>query len=139
MQDEEKGIKEMEERIAEAAKEEGSNIPDENHLPAEIKPTFVRRCCEHTEKGDGILHSAIWRGKLVYVPELRQWFTGKGNAGSKSIRTLSSRASTLWPQNTERLRNITKNYHEKRKTPETKTKETGSKLSREGCLPVQNT
>lgn len=78
MQDEEKGIKEMEERIAEAAKEEGSNIPDENHLPAEIKPTFVRRCCEHTEKGDGILHSAIWRGKLVYVPELRQWFTWQG-------------------------------------------------------------
>ena len=78
MQDEDNGIKEMEERITEAAKEEGSDIPDESHLPDEIKPTFVRRCCEHTEKGDGILHSAIWRGKLVYVPELRQWFTWQG-------------------------------------------------------------
>lgn len=78
MHDEEKNIEELEKRIAEAAKEEESDAPDESHIPEELKPTFVRRCCEHTEKGDGILHSAIWRGKLVYVPELRQWFTWQG-------------------------------------------------------------
>ena len=43
-----------------------------------ITPDFVSRCSKFTEKGDGILHSALFRGKLVYVPETKTWYAWNG-------------------------------------------------------------
>lgn len=43
-----------------------------------ITPDFVSRCSKFTEKGDGILHSALFRGKLVYVPEIKTWYVWTG-------------------------------------------------------------
>ena len=47
--------------------------------PAEaITPDFVAKCAGFAEKGDGILHSALFRGKLVYVPEVKTWYRWTG-------------------------------------------------------------
>lgn len=43
-----------------------------------ITPDFVSQCAGFAEKGDGILHSALFRGKLVYVPETKTWFAWQG-------------------------------------------------------------
>lgn len=43
-----------------------------------ITPDFVAKCAGFTEKGDGILHSALFRDKLVYVPETKVWYTWQG-------------------------------------------------------------
>ena len=43
-----------------------------------VTPDFVSRCSKFCEKGDGILHSALFRGKLVYVPEIKTWYVWTG-------------------------------------------------------------
>ena len=49
-----------------------------NAKPAEkedaITPDFVSRCAAFGEKGDGLLHSAIFRNRLTYVPESKTWY-----------------------------------------------------------------
>ena len=39
-----------------------------------VTPDFVAKCSNVREKGDGLLHSALFRGRFVYVPECRQWY-----------------------------------------------------------------
>ena len=43
-----------------------------------VTPDFVAKCAGFAEKGDGILHSALFRGKFVYVPETKTWFQWAG-------------------------------------------------------------
>lgn len=43
-----------------------------------VTPDFVAKCAGFAEKGDGILHSALFRGKLVYVPEVKTWYAWNG-------------------------------------------------------------
>lgn len=43
-----------------------------------ITPDYVSKCASFAEKGDGSLHSAIFRGKLVYVPETKTWYRWGG-------------------------------------------------------------
>lgn len=43
-----------------------------------ITPDFVAKCSGFAEKGDGVLHSALFRDKLVYVPETKTWYAWQG-------------------------------------------------------------
>lgn len=43
-----------------------------------VTPDFVAKCSNFGEKGDGLLHSALFRGRFVYVPECRQWYEWAG-------------------------------------------------------------
>ena len=60
-------------RVHARADEEGadSSAPEK---PA-IKDSFVAKCSKFAEKGDGLLHSAMFQGRLVYVPETKTWYT----------------------------------------------------------------
>lgn len=44
-----------------------------------VTPDFVAKCARFSEKGDGILHSALYQGKYVHVPELKTWFAWAGH------------------------------------------------------------
>lgn len=57
-----------------AEKAELENAPSKDI----ITPDFVKRCASYAEKGDGILHSALLRDRLVYVPENKTWFHWTG-------------------------------------------------------------
>ena len=39
-----------------------------------VTPDFVAKCSNVREKVDGLLHSALFRGRFVYVPVCRQWY-----------------------------------------------------------------
>ena len=63
-------------RVAAVVTEEQAARVDK---PAEtVTPDFVAKCAGFAEKGDGILHSALFRGKFVYVPETKTWFQWAG-------------------------------------------------------------
>lgn len=63
-------------RVADRTREESTSLKA-TPAPA-ITPDFVTRCARFGEKGDGILHSALYKGKYVYVPEIKSWFAWAG-------------------------------------------------------------
>ena len=59
-------------------KEEEATVQADTPPAEAITPDFVAKCAGFAEKGDGILHSALFRGKLVYVPEVKTWYRWTG-------------------------------------------------------------
>lgn len=59
-------------RVQARAEEEGAGS-SEPEKPA-LTDSFVAKCSKYAEKGDGILHSAMFQGRLVYVPETKTWY-----------------------------------------------------------------
>ena len=65
-------ISDMEARVqAAVAEEQRQGGTQEKDV---VTPDFVAKCSNFREKGDGLLHSALFRGRFVYVPECRQWY-----------------------------------------------------------------
>lgn len=65
-------------RVGSKVQEEKQEQANGATTPEVVTPDFVARCSGFAEKGDGILHSALFRGKLVYVPEIKTWYLWEG-------------------------------------------------------------
>ena len=63
-------------RVETRAREEAASL-ESKPAPA-VTPYFVAKCARFGEKGDGILHSALYKGRFVYVPEVKAWYTWAG-------------------------------------------------------------
>ena len=66
-------LSDMEARVQAAVAEEQRQGHAQEKQEA-VTPDFVAKCSSFGEKGDGLLHSALFRGRFVYVPECRQWY-----------------------------------------------------------------
>lgn len=66
-------LQEMASRVAKQVESEKAKAKPADKKDA-ITPDFVARCATFSEKGDGLLHSALFRGKLTYVPESKGWY-----------------------------------------------------------------
>lgn len=70
-------LSDMEARVQAAVAEEQRQGQAQEKQEA-VTPDFVAKCSNFGEKGDGLLHSALFRGRFVYVPECRQWYEWAG-------------------------------------------------------------
>jgi len=70
-------ISEMAKRVQAQVDEEQRQLGAAEKVEA-VTPDFVAKCSKFGEKGNGLLHSAIFKGRLVYVPESKQWFRWAG-------------------------------------------------------------
>lgn len=64
-------ISDMEARVQAAVAEEQRQGQAQEKQEA-VTPDFVAKCSNFGEKGDGPPHSALFRGRFVYLPEYRQ-------------------------------------------------------------------
>ena len=69
-------LAEMAARVEARTQEEGGALAEK--LPPAVTPDFVAKCARFSEKGDGILHSALHKGRYVYVPETKSWYFWTG-------------------------------------------------------------
>ena len=44
-----------------------------------LTDSFVAKCSKFADKGDGILHSTMFKGRLVYVPEVKSWYAWRSH------------------------------------------------------------
>lgn len=73
MTESDRQLQEMANRVAKQVESEKAKAKPADKKDA-ITPDFVAKCATFSEKGDGLLHSALFRGKLTYVPESKSWY-----------------------------------------------------------------
>ena len=74
MSESESQLQEMARRVSAQVEAEKAKAPPADKPEDVITPDFVSRCAAFGEKGDGLLHSALFRNRLTYVPESKTWY-----------------------------------------------------------------
>lgn len=77
MSESDRQLQSMAERVARQVEaEKAKSKPEKKDA---ITPDFVCKCALFSEKGDGLLHSALFRDRLTYVPESKAWYRWAGH------------------------------------------------------------